>query len=234
MARALKPKVFGRCLLWGTTLAALAVACANPSNDYDAFQTRTNGVRGVEPMSPLAHDGGTACTTAPAGEPPDFSKTGLPNADGVYFGTCLANLSECDLEKTLRFRVEFTGTSTGMVTLKSTSLLIGATSTSQTVGDPYSATGMLRPDGTYDVIFTSGVVPGSANSISQRDISLVNSDFRGTFLSASSACAELDGTIEVKGVSVIDLGTPGDICLFTKVASETEQVVRKLEDFHCP
>ena len=215
-------------------MAALVAACANPSNDYDAFQKGTNDVRGVEPSSPQSHDGGTSCSTAPAGQLPDFSATGVPNIDGVYFGTCLANLSECDLEKTLRFKTQITGSATGAVTLTTTSLIIGATSTSQVIGEPYSATGPLSADGAYTLTYNTGVVPGAANSISQRDIALVGSIFHGFVLSANSLCSELDGFIEVKGVSKIDLNSPGDICLFTRVSSETEQIVRKLEDFHCP
>ena len=67
------------------TIAALAAACANPTKDYDDFQVGTKDVRAVEPTSPQSHDGGTACTTVPAGETPDFSMSGLPNADGLYF-----------------------------------------------------------------------------------------------------------------------------------------------------
>ena len=234
MARALKPKLLARCLLWVATSALAAVACANPSADYESFQARTNGVRGIAQTGPQSHDGGTACTAALAGAAPDYSASGVPNADGLYFASCLANLSECDLEKTLRFRVEVSGIETGTVTIKATSLVVGATTVAQTVGDAYSASGAVKPDGTYLAIFTSGVIPGSANSISQRDIALVNVVFRGYVLTSSALCNEMDGTIQVKGVSDIDLNAPGDICRFTKVATESQPVTHVLTDYHCP
>lgn len=232
MARAHKPKLLAIALLSAGVVVG-ASACADPKNDYTAFQTRTNDIRGVVPVGPQSRDGGTACSTAPAGPTPDYSSSPIPDVTGQYFLSCLANLSECDLNKTLRFATDVS-IKGNVVTITATPLLIGATNISQTAGQGFQQQGVLQPDGTFSVTYTTGVVPGTANAISQRDLNLTNGIFRGLVLSQGDLCSELDGALDVAGVGAISLDGPGDVCLFTKVSGASAVVSHELSDYHCP
>lgn len=232
MARAHKPKLLAIALLSAGVVVG-ASACADPKNDYTAFQTRTNDIRGVQPVGPLNKDGGTSCSTAPAGPTPDYSTTPVPNIEGTYFASCLANLSECDLNKSLRFK-NVVKTSNGMVEIETFPLLIGATNTSQVAGPSFKTIGPAVGDGTFTVVYNSGVIPGTANAISQRDLNLTNGIFRGIILTSGDFCAELDGALDVTGVGAISLDGPGDICLFKRVSGDGDTITHTLEDYHCP
>src|SRR4051812_5323555 len=93
----------------GTGTAALvcaaAPACVDVKADYDDYRARTDSTRGVVPTQGGEHlqDGGTTCSLAQAGTPPDFSG-GIPDMTGTYFAECLPNLALCDVNTTLRYR----------------------------------------------------------------------------------------------------------------------------------
>lgn len=224
----------------------LAACGADPRKDYDDWVADTNGKRGVNVGTGGSGGGAQVGCSSEAPRSVEPSDP-LPDAAGLYVATCLANVSACDVEKELRFRVDIGTPDAGGVATASWQALLatGRSAKEISVDSPaFSAPLLFSKDGSVSTTAPANAkLTAEANAISLRPLDLVNVSFAGSyFLSGGKvtlACAEFDGTANVyittgQPPDKVDLGPKGDFCLLTRVASEDEKVDPPKSAYHCP
>jgi len=217
------------------SLSALA-GCANPKAEYDDFVERTNTIRGG--------DSAVADTT-----PPDVTASDL-DITGTWLGACLPNNIASNPEVALLFMVEakFTAEASGggkvditMTPMKDTATKMDK---SETSGASFGKTGIpVATNGQFTLDVGDITIPGDAQRIGASTLKLTGIVFKNQISAKDKYCAEIDG--KLVSPFEIDLGPPGDYCVFKPVALGGALPTFKLSDgttpvgfegteYHCP
>jgi hypothetical protein len=170
-----------------------------------------------------------------AGPAVDAGPTFAPDASfssHPYFMSCLSSLAAGNVGEANNFVAHFSFTAMGKggtVMFDNQSIVVGATSLSQTVGMDYSETGTVSADGTASLVFGSTTIPSAANPFNSGDVVFTDSTLSVIVQSPSRICGSLTGNIvmpsmlTIKDAPCIFIENPG-----SPLPTPTEA------DYHCP
>jgi hypothetical protein len=131
---------------------------------------------------------------------------------------CVSELASEDIHKATIFTSNITytpsggGGQSGSMTITNTSLVVGATSMTQTVGTPGNASCTVSADGRCDAPFGPSVIPASANPVVPGDIVFTGSALHFVIASETQLCAHLSGTVTAPLATTFDPAK--NVCLY--------------------
>jgi hypothetical protein len=181
-------------LTLATFAACLSAGCVSPKSDYDDWLSRTADARAAGPTVndasfDAALDGG-------------FQQT--------YFMFCVSQLTSESVNESTIFVSNITytpsggGGQSGTLTVQNTSLPIGATDMTQTIGAPGKSTCTVSPDGRCDAPFGPSVVPAAGDPLGTGDITFTDSTLHFVIGSQTELCAHLGGDLTTPLVFTFD------------------------------
>lgn len=196
---------------------------------FGAFVACTGGTGTIGGDGGATDDGGASSSSASSSSSSSSSSSGnMPEAStsdatvtptkALYVGGCLTQLAAGRVDRIFLFYTEVSSTGTSldltMQPMKAGTIVFSKTSV---VGTKLTKVGVPLVSGKYTADFGTIVIPGAANPISGRDITIEQTQLPGRLL-PPAFCSQLAGHV----VSPTDILLDGDAntCVF-KLATES-------------
>ncbi len=198
-------------------IAAGAVGCVHPDEDYQAFIARPVKVREA---------GVTDVTLTPCEE---LLRQDL---DGLFYTSCRPHDLPAPFALAVNQKVTPSADGkTATFDLSFTPLKIAATMMSETVGDLVTLPQtMLDTACAYTENIGTLTLGRAANAL-DRELTATNVVLRGKLQSRDRSCGELDGSVDL---IMLSLAKDGDICVFVRAPDDGSlPVVRDPDDYVC-
>lgn len=219
----------GASICFSFSSCLVVAGCVDPRSDYEDYLSRTADARAAAEET----DAGAVDSAAPDAA---FQQTYVMACLPGLFG---GNVSDAMLFSTNLSYTPKSGGGGGQLTVSETPLVVGASNSTQTVGNTVtSAPTPVTANGTANVVLPNAIVPAAANPTGMGDIVFENdpplqSDFIFVPTDAGvQVCAGLVGTTSKPVVAML---TAQDApCIF--IALKPTDKIPQLEEsqFHCP
>jgi hypothetical protein len=221
------------------SLVAYGVACVIPEDDYDEFLARPSKAAGAGGAAGTGGASGAAGAAVGMYEMACQELLGSANLSGKFYGACLPTIAQGDVTQAMYIRlvgsVEVAmDKKSGVLTTEVTAVRLNATSVDDVVGvTTPSPPAEVKTDCTFVATAAELLVPKEASPL-KANLTLTNAVYRGRFIDADHACAELDATV-TKPITV-DLTGPGDVCLFRRAPDDGTITQFTIAEFNagCP